>query len=407
MNRLTVEKLLKSATACFWALLFVACSSDKKNQESASEIHYTAYTLNKDHTSSFVLLDSLDTRNQTRQAANPTKNFNREYIQKDGSFYQHDFKSGFFFKYHLSSSGQFVVVDSVELGKVHLENFLWKAKSDSLLLFTVQQPNIGKSSMHLIETDPLRILRQEDLPLPSAIDEYGLINIGVVDLRDDKLWIAYSFSKFIGNNDYTTAPQMYYTTLDFHSFECLHSQEDHRSTYPGGISTVQNYQDRNEQGDLYFMTCPGIALGNREDAPTAIFRKLANSNEVDRKFMINISAQLNNHAYGFWYLGDQKAIIRSEQKDKYTDFSDHHSTYQFEYYLVDLDSGDLEKINIPLDKGTRKETVLIEQGIAYIAIDDKDDQHSLWAFDPSSKQTKLIRQFGKDIDFILRLDKLK
>lgn len=404
----TLNNLLSKSVATMCLLLMsIACAPSKDDPASQQAVNYAIYTINKDHSSGFLLLDSLSPKASMRQISNPTVGFNREFIQKGGYFYQQNNRSGHLVQYEVSTAGTFVAIDSIALGKVNIENYLWKNQSDTLLLFTVDQPNVGVSRIYTIKTKRLQVIREATLPFPTAVDDYSLINIGVVDLRADKLWLAYSYSKYVGSNDYTTSPTMYYATLNLETLAPLEQQEDQRSTYPGGISTVQSYQAKNEQGDLYFMSCPGIALGNTEGAPTALFRKVAGSDEVDTHYMIDISAKLGNHAYGFWYVGKQKAIIRSEQKDKYTDFADHHSTYQFEYYLVDLDSGDLEKINIPLDKGTRKETVLIEAGIAYIAIDDKDDQHSLWAFDPSSKQTKLIRQFGKDIDFILRLDKLK
>ncbi|MCY4781503.1 DUF4374 domain-containing protein [Sphingobacterium sp. UT-1RO-CII-1] len=393
---------------CFGLItvLFVSCYKPTEKTISIQDKEYALYLLYKDRSAGFALFDKFNEESVFTYVKNPSQGFNREYIKKERSFYQHNYRNGFFVHYEFNEDGQLAGKDSISLKNLSIDNFLWKNKSDTLILFTVDLHNNGVGHMHILKTKPLQLIRKEILPLPKPQNDYNILSIGVSDLEGDNLWIGYSYSKFTSSTDYTTANKMYYANFNFTAIKEPVVQEDLRSTYPGGVNTVQTYQAKNEKGDLYFMSCPGIALGNTTQLPTAIFRKLAKSNKVDTNYMINISDKIGNHAYGFWYIGEQKAIIRAEQKEKYKDFAEHHLVFQFEYYVVDLLTGDLEKINIPADKGTRKETVLIEDNIVYLAIDSQDENHSLWSFDPNTGETKHIHSLDPDIDFILRLDKI-
>lgn len=368
---------------------------------------YVLYLLNEDGTNSFLLKDSLQETGKQLEIDVPAKDFSREYIQKGGYFYHFDEKSDYFIRYQLDSNNSMIAKDSIKFKDGYLESYLWKDDTDTLLLFTVEKKTTARARMYMLDTEHFALLREEALPFPPAVADFNLLNIGVVDFVDNKLWIAYCYSKFLSSDDYTTSDTMYYATLDFSSLKILNLQKDTRSSYPGGVNTVQSYSARDELGNLYFMSCPGIALGNNQSRPTAIFRKKKGDHRVDTTYMLNISDAIHNHAYGFWYIGNQKAIVRSEQSDKYTDFSNHHSTFQFEYYLVDLSSGRLNKIAIPLDKGTRKENVLVQGDYVYFGIDSDEKRHEVWRYTITSGSAERIFSASKSVDYILRLDHLK
>lgn len=386
-------------------LLLAACVSPGSKESFSPK--YALYLLNEDGSNSFYLKDSLQDQGKTQEISVPNADFTREYIQKDGNFYHVNERTDYLVHYQLNNLNKLTAVDSIQLKDGYLENYLWKSASDTLLLFTVEKKTTDKSRMYVLDTKNFKLIREQLLPLPAAIADFDLLNIGVVDIVSDRLWIAYSYSKYLEDKDYTTSDTMYYATLDYATLEVLDLQKDTRSSYPGGLNTVQSYSGRDENGDFYFMSCPGIALGNNQSQPTAIFRKKNGQVRVDTDYILNISKAINNHAYGFWYIGGHKAIIRSEQKDKYTDFSNHHSTYQFEYYVVDLISQRLQKLDLPLDKGTRKENVLIQGDNVYFGIDSEDQQHQIWAYSISQDRLSSISSVTKSVDYILRLDFLK
>jgi len=120
--------------------------------------------------------------------------------------------------------------------------------------------------------------------------------------------------------------------------------------------------------------------------------------------MINISKQIGNHAYGMWYLGQQEVLIRSERKDLYTTYATHHSTYQFEYYRINLKTGAFKKLDVPLDKGTRKENVWVKGENVYIGIDDAQDEHAVWIYNKQTEKVQKGITIPNKTSFILRLD---
>lgn len=382
-------------------------SSDQQESERKIDPKFALYVLKKENPVKFVLTDKLDTSTTTLQIDVPAPNFSREYISKGKSLFLLNHNTENFIRYDLAVDNKFAPKDSLYLGETgDVEHFHWQGSSDTLFLFTIKRDKGSKGYLHIIDSRDMALISKRVLPLPAAIDNFNLLNIGLAEVSDKNLWIGYSYSKYLADGGYTTIDTMYFTTINLQDFSIKKTQKDTRSSYPGGINTVQSYAAKNEAGDLYFMSCPGIALGNNIDAPTAIFRKQKGSDVVDSDYMIDISKEIKNHAYGLWYIGEQKAIIRSERKDRYTDFSNHHSTYQFEYYIVDLNTGILSKLDLPFDKGTRKENVLVDGKSIYIGIDDQDDNHCIWEYNSQTQQIKKTITLSKSVDFILRIDPL-
>src|SRR5690606_12820573 len=125
---------------------------------------------------------------------------------------------------------------------------------------------------------------------------------------------------------------------------------------------------------------------------------------VDTQYMLNISEHIGNHAYGLWQVADNQVVIRSERKDKYDDFANHHAVYQFDYYLVDLIKESLEHLDLALDKGTRKENVLVRDGKMYIGIDDEQNRHLVWQYEISTGKISPVFESVKNTSYILRID---
>lgn len=187
----------------------------------------------------------------------------------------------------------------------------------------------------------------------------------------------------------------------------IKTAKDTRSNYPGGINTIQPYSFNNEQHNYYFMTCPGIALGNRPELPSSIMRIKATEDTPDRDYFFNLSASItSNHAYGMWYLGHNKVIIRSERKDLFNGLGDHYSTAHFEFYVADLASKTLKKLTLPLDKGTRRECVIVNEDMAYISVNSSAEGNFIWIYDIKTGELKKGLQLAGNTDFIMRIDKL-
>ena len=384
-------------------VFFIGCSS--RDQSNSSSNNYSLYIMNKNLGNTIVTTNSIDseTINILKDGIDlPTQYFDRSIIVHNGFFYH--IKSGKFIKFEMQENA-LTEIAAIPMSNQHIENMNWQGK-DTLLLFTLDNKTYSKLHYYKIDVKKFEILQKEEIHLPVAPSKFPIVSIGFSTLHQNNLILGYTYNKVINETDFTTIDTMYFATLDPQTLKIKSIQKDNRSTYPGGVNTVQSYSFHDERGNFYFMSCPGIALGNNLSKPTAIFRIPNNTTTVDSSYFFNLTATNQNHAYGMWYLGNNEAIIRSERKDLYNDFSDHHSTYQFEYYVVDLLKQTATKLTLPYDKGTRKESVLVENGKAYITIDDKDDNHQVWIYNIQTKKISTGLKLDKETDFIVRIDKL-
>ncbi|MDR2269768.1 MAG: hypothetical protein LBF27_02575 [Sphingobacterium sp.] len=381
----------------------IGCRTD--NGERNTDGKYSLYTMNKDLGNSIITSNTVDSGHLTiskNGIAIPTQQFDRSIIVKDKHYYF--LRAGKFRKYILESKG-LKEIAQLDLPDQHIENINWIDQT-TLLLFTSDNKTNRRLWIYKINVNDFIINQQQEVHLPLNSTEFNILSVGFGTIHQDHLLIGYTFNKVINETDFTTIDTMYVATLDKATLQLKTIQKDTRSTYPGGVNTVQSYSFHDENGNFYFMSCPGIALGNSPSKPTAIFKIDSNSTKVNPSYFLNLTTKTHNHAYGMWYLGNNKAIVRSERRDRYTDFSDHHSTYQFEYYLVDLISQNTRKLSLPFDKGTRKESVLIQNGKAYITIDDADDQHQVWVYDIKSGAISVGLTLDQATDFIVRIDQL-
>lgn len=392
------------------SFLFTFILSCKQIPEKNIDPNFVFCLFNKDEKpTSLLFTESLDDRESpTLQIPLASSRIQeREYIYKNGFFYRLSSRTSTFTKYQLQGSS-FVLLDSIQLKNRDFETIAWK---DDRNLVAVSREHTGQQTtrarLYQINVEAMKIIKEDTIVLPFANNEYSAVHLGLVDIENDHLWLAYSFFKSTGKYGHTTSDTTYYATIKYNSFKLLHIQKETRSTYPGGFNIIQSYSFKDEQGDYYFMTNPGIALGNNPKLPTAIFRKKKGQLLVDQDFMINISKSIGNHAYGLWYLGSGKAIIRNEQKNRYTDFSNYHAVYQFEYKLVDLKSGAIENIPLPLDKGTQKENVWSDREFAYIAIDGPNDEHRVWKYNLQTKEISKGIKLPSATNFTVRMDYLK
>lgn len=384
-------------------VFIIGCSS--RDQSNSSSNNYSLYIMNKNLGNTIVTTNSIDsgTINILKDGIDlPTQYFDRSIIVHNGFFYH--IKSGKFIKFEMQENA-LTEIAAIPMSNQHIENMNWQGK-DTLLLFTLDNKTYSKLHYYKIDVKKFEILQKEEIHLPVAPSKFPIVSIGFSTLHQNNLILGYTYNKVINETDFTTIDTMYFATLDPQTLKIKSIQKDNRSTYPGGVNTVQSYSFHDERGNFYFMSCPGIALGNNLSKPTAIFRIPNNTTTVDSSYFFNLTATNQNHAYGMWYLGNNEAIIRSERKDLYNDFSDHHSTYQFEYYVVDLLKQTATKLTLPYDKGTRKESVLVENGKAYITIDDKDDNHQVWIYNIQTKKISTGLKLDKETDFIVRIDKL-
>lgn len=394
---------------CIFLILSCFCLSCKRKTIAVEGKKYSIYVLGKDGKEYLLETNTLDSGKilPERQGVllNPEET-DRDIIVKNGYFYHLNRKTKSFAKYRLQE-GQIVEMASVPLKDFGIENYYWIGR-DSLLLVGLDTKNFKQVRSVLIQSDKMTVIRTADLEIPKPSGVFNSTFIGFVEYRAKELFIGYTYHERLSPSNYTTSDTMYVAVLKYPELTLKKIDKDVRSTYPGGTNLVQSYSFEDEQRNFYFMTCPGIALGNRPDLPTGVFRIKTAEDTLDKGYILDISKSvIDNHAYGIWYLGHQKAIIRSERKDLFKGLGDHYSTAHFEFYLLDLTSKKvIGKLNLPLDKGTRRECVIVKNGVAYIAVNSTKEGNFIWLYDLKTGALTKGLELSGNTDFIMRIDQL-
>ncbi len=389
--------------------LGLLCLNACKNASSSSNQpkRYSLHLIDMEGKEYVVATDDLDAGlikpEEVTEALPDT--VSRSIIVKDGYYYSLQRKSDILTKYALKNE-KLQPVAHLKLDDYSEENFIWIGKDTLLLSGLNNASNIAK--YYLVNTQKMQVLAHGLLDIEKPKGKFISTSIGFVDKRKDTLFVGYTFHPPMKDGNYTTSDTMYISRLKYPEMKSLGLQKEVRSTYPAGVNVVQHNEFTNEHGDFYFMSCPGIAMGNRTDLPTAIFRIKANSNAVDPNYLFNLSSsKIANHAYGLWYIGHGQAIVRSERKDLYKGLSDHYSTPHFEFYLLDIVKQQVvKKLALPLDKGTRKEAVLVKGDTVYIAVNSATEGNYIWNYNVKTGKLSKGLQIGGVAAFIVRLDKL-
>lgn len=389
--------------------IFFSLNSCKENPNRDKK-KYSIYILGKDGQEYIIQTDDLSEGilyPEQQGITLDTKLINRSIIVKDGAYYHLDHKTSVFSKYIINGNA-LKEIASVNLKGFSIENFEWLGK-DTLLLTGLDDRKSARVEFRTMLTNDMQITAQGNVNIPGPSGKFDSMSIGFVERRKDDLLVGYTYHEQLGGTAYTTSDTLYVSVVKYPQMEVIKTDKDMRSTYPGGINTIQSYAFNDENHNYYFMSCPGIALGNRTDMPTGIFRINANQEQPNKQYFFDISgSSIANHAYGIWYLGHNKAIIRSERKDLFKGLNDHYSTAHFEFYLLDLVKRKvIQKLDLPLDKGTRRECVIVAGNTAYIAVNSSTKGNFIWLYDIQKNTLKKGLQLAGNTDFIMRIDRLK
>lgn len=390
--------------------LLLGCRESALMSKNEGNNNYSIYILGKDGQEYLIQTNQLDSGLLVPErdgAPLNTREMDRNVIVKNGYYYYLNRKKAALIKYEVKEH-QLQEVQAMPLAQFSIENFQWLG-GDTLLLTGLGSPDFKQVKYSLIQVGTMKPISEGNMEIPMPSGRFDNMSVGFVARQDaDKLLVGYTYHQQLGVSNYTTSDTTYITELDFPQMKAVKTVKDTRSTYPGGVNTVQSSAFKDTEGDFYFMACPGIALGNRPELPTAIMRINNKATAADPHYFFNLSATIGNHAYGMWPIGNGKAIVRAERKDLFKGLVDHYSTPHFEFYIVDLKNKKvLEKLALPLDKGTRRECVLLKDNFAYISVNSSLQGDFVWKYDLKTGALTKGAELGGNTDFILRIDQLK
>ncbi|TDE08071.1 DUF4374 domain-containing protein [Dyadobacter psychrotolerans] len=325
-------------------------------------------------------------------------------IVKNGFYYYVDSKSEFFVKAEVQDA-RFVHLDSIPLTDFGYPDNSLFIDEDTVFLIShslgLRPKKFAKVNVKMMTATV------GTLPIPGPVKPFDNMSVGFEMWRNNYLWIGYTYHYSNRDMGYGSSDTVYVARMTYPGMKLEHIDKDARSTYPGNVNTAQQNTFKDEKGDFYFLSCPGIVRGANPDQPTAIYRIKANTTRVDSSYFFNISAsKIQNHAYGLWYLGNNKALLRSERKDLFKNYKDHYLVPHIEYFEVDLLNMQVQKLNLPLDRGSSRTCVLVENEKAYITINDGKGNNDVWIYQTKNQSLKKGLHFEGNIDYIFRLERL-
>lgn len=388
-----------------WCILTTACREEPEGNDPPFP-KYSFHLMTKDGNEYLVQTDSLDSGSVDPARGVrpiPARHF-YDLVPRKGFYYYVEPKTSTFLK-NTVKNGAFRQAGAVKLTGISLvENLTWLS-DDSVLVIGY---DFRRSVTRYARINVGNMTADEGIvDIPSPAEPFNWVSIGFLRFHNDKVSVGYTYHSSAGPGSFTTSDTMHIDVLSFPGMKSLARYKDTRSTYPGGINTKESYSFTDEKGDFYFIACPGLVGGNHPGKPTAIFRIGSTEERPDPDYFFNISASpVGNHAYGLWYLGKGKAILRSEQKGFYTGISDHWKTPHFQFYLVDLYTREVEKLDLPPDKGSSRQCVLVDNGRVYLTVNPDSGGCYVWRFDPETRALGKKLLFTGETDYILRIDRM-
>ncbi len=386
--------------------LLLACHQNTENANATSENKYSLFIIDKAGKKFLVETNDLksgEINPDKQNILNNIEGIHREMIVHNGYYFRLNPKTKEFTKYR-NINNKLRVSGTFPLDNFYIENYIWITE-DSLIIFDTNIKETPQSFNYIkIDTRDMKFIRGK-LPI-AVLNNITGSSIGFSKLRNREILLGYSFHNKEAEG-YRTLDTSYIAVLSYPDFHLKKIIKNTRSTYPGGENAVEPSSFTDEHGDFYYLTCPGVAMGNTPDKPTALFRIRKGASSIDSTYFLNISGSvIQNHAYSIYYLGEGKAIIRNERKDLFTKWDDHWKVPHFEFHLADIATGKVRKLNLPLDKGTRRQCVLKEGDIVYISINAGKDGNYIWNYNLKTDTLQKGLKLSGSTDFILRLDKL-
>ncbi|RZF61527.1 DUF4374 domain-containing protein [Sphingobacterium corticibacterium] len=326
-------------------------------------------------------------------------------LVQNGFYYFVDSKTEYLIKGKITDN-QFLRLDSV-----YLEGFSYPDNAcfldDNQLLIVNHSVGRKKKSYAKIDVRDMQVHIGE-LAIEAPQGVFDNMSVGFVYRRESQLWMGYTYHYTNSKMGYGSADTVYVARFSYPDMKLLSVDKDARSTYPGNVNTAQQNTFEDEDGNFYFMSAPGIVRGANPKQPTAIYRIKKGENHLDSAYFYNISdSPIQNHAYGMWYLGDNKALVRSERKDLFNDYKEHYLLPHIEFYEIDLlDRAHVSKLDLPLDRGSSRTCVLLEDEIAYITINDGEGNNDVWLYRSKEQTLEKGLHIAGEIDYIFRIDRL-
>jgi len=131
-------------------LLIPFLSGCKQEKTTLLNHEFSLFLLEKDNSQAFLLSNNLDsvTPKTIELPVSRSLSFNREFLVRDGFYYQLNFKNNYFRKFGLTEKG-LIPLDSIYLENNYLENATWLNESDTPHLYNRRNASRSRKYIRL------------------------------------------------------------------------------------------------------------------------------------------------------------------------------------------------------------------------------------------------------------------
>ncbi|SEW43306.1 DUF4374 domain-containing protein [Chitinophaga arvensicola] len=399
---LTIAKRLLYTTACL-SLLASCTKNDTPEPDVPADYGIWLQLGSWPNTTQYALgVNSLEsgTVSLVGNGANVTNKADYGIIPHNGFYYYPSTSStnGRFSKFELKMNSLATVRQVPFTFQTGITSYAWANDTSLVLIGTNGDRN--KILCSVVNSNTLSI-RNVELPGKDIPAGFKYISTSSVEYVNGKLFVALSYTTDWPAPAY---PKAIVAIYDYPSLTLVKEIEDARTLGMGQSDMWMSGSTVDDKGDLYMLANPGW-MGT---GPSAVYRIKSGTTEYDPAYFFNLStSSIGAATVALWGIGNGQAIVKYENPAATKDDADANHIYS--YAVINLGNGTVAKklSELPLDKGEMLETVMVNNGKAYIMVNSQNGKDYVWVYDVAAGTLKPGLELVGGYDYMLRIDKLK
>lgn len=328
-----------------------------------------------------------------------SKDINYDFYYHKGSYYDIDLPHKIK-KYVLNNNEPTFQDSCVIRGMTEIETHSFV--DDSTLLVIGLDMEHRNPVYAIINTEDFKISKEGNIPIPDD-GSYQRTSVGFATLGNKTLYINYVYHYRKGNT-YITPSSVGLVALDFPSMTPTHYSTNNKSTYPPKSGRHQPTMATDEKETIFFITNTSTGFGYMDSIPSGIMKVDMVNKSLDEDFFINISdSPRNTYPVAIWFVSDNIFLLKCERQNLIHSWDDYLNQKILEYYTANVSTGELNKLDLPLDAPWYTNNVIVDNGIAYIA-NNADDGYTFWMFDPANNSLRKGAKIDPSVKRIFSID---
>lgn len=321
-------------------------------------------------------------------------------IPHNGFYYYPSTSStnGRFSKFALENNELKVVKEVPFTYQTGVTSYTWADDNTLILLGT--NGTSTKVLYSIVNATTLEI-KNGEFALPAIPTGGKYMTTGSFDYVNGKLFVGLAYT-----NDWPAPAfkRVSVAIVDYPSMTVSKLLEDDRTVGAGGINMWEPGSFVDANGDFYHLANPAW-LGTGLNLPSVLYRVKSGTNEFDASYTVSLSPLVGGPVIAMWNMGSGRAIIKYE--DSSIAASGSKSKHIYGFGVLNLATKTVTKLTgIPLDNSSTLESVVVENGKAYILSNAETGKDYVWEYDPATGKVTPGLEIQGGYDYMLRVDKL-